>query len=87
MQPPATVDRLIGEHVEARRKVLKLTPQELAQRLSLTPFDILAYERGGRRFSASTLLKFAVGLECSAVVLLNDGPPDLPPPAKLRPID
>lgn len=68
---PALVDQIIGSHVEQRRLKLGLTASELASRLELGELDVLAYERGRRRFSASALMRFAGALNCSAVALLN----------------
>lgn len=73
--------------ITARREDLDLTPQALAERLQLTPPDVLAHERGGRRFSVSALLKFAAGLECSAIALLDEEASGRPRPKGLRIVD
>lgn len=68
---PALVDQIIGAHIEQRRVKLGLKAADLAARLELGELDVLAYERGRRRFSASALLRFATALDCPAVALLN----------------
>lgn len=71
MQQPASTDRLIGKQVETRRTQLGLTLEELAAQMRLSEPEVLAYERGQRRFSAAALLQFAKGLDCSAITLLK----------------
>lgn len=75
---PALVDHMIGAHIQQRRKKLGMKASDLAARLELGELDVIAYEQGRRRFSASAVLQFAAALECSVIALLND-PTSLPP--------
>lgn len=78
---PALVDLMIGEHIQKRRKKLGLKACDLAARIDLGELDVIAYEHGRRRFSASAVLKFAAALDCSVIALLNDPSARPPRPA------
>lgn len=61
----------VGERIKAARNEKKLTQNELAGRLGITPALIGHYERGERNPKKETLDKIADALEVSGIYLLH----------------
>lgn len=60
---PSRIDRLIGQRLRWRRKELKLTQEQLGERLSLTFQQVQKYEKGVNRISAGRLYEISTALE------------------------
>ncbi len=59
MNTPNIIDIKVGERVRARRKMVGLSQNDLAQAIGLTFQQIQKYERGTNRVSASKLFEIA----------------------------
>jgi transcriptional regulator with XRE-family HTH domain len=80
------IDVYVGVRVRARRKAMRMSQQELAERLGLTFQQVQKYERGMNRISASKLFEIAQALQVpiawffegatSATVAEGAGPDD-----------
>jgi transcriptional regulator with XRE-family HTH domain len=57
--PPNPVDVHVGEQVTARRRLLGVTQEQLAEATGITFQQIQKYEKGRNRISASRLFQFA----------------------------
>ncbi len=62
---PNPVDVHVGERLRARRALLGMTQEKLAEAVSLTFQQIQKYERGTNRVSASRLWQFSKVLKVS----------------------
>ena len=62
---PSSVDVHVGERVRARRRLLGMTQERLAELIEVTFQQVQKYERGANRISASKLFAIAVALEVS----------------------
>ena len=58
----ASVDEHIGSRIRARRRMLRLTQDELATRIGVTAQQIHKYESGSNRVAASKLFEIATVL-------------------------
>jgi transcriptional regulator with XRE-family HTH domain len=56
---PHPIDIHVGSRVRLRRKMLKLTQEDLGRKLSLTFQQVQKYEKGTNRISASRLFLIA----------------------------
>jgi len=56
------IDRSIGGRLRERRAAIGLTPEQLADRLSMDLENLLSYETGAKRISANQLLRIANAL-------------------------
>jgi transcriptional regulator with XRE-family HTH domain len=56
---PPNVDEHIGSRIRARRRMLRLTQDELATRIGVTAQQIHKYENGSNRVAASKLFEIA----------------------------
>jgi transcriptional regulator with XRE-family HTH domain len=74
---PARVDIHVGTRVRARRKLLSLSQERLADALGLTFQQVQKYERGVNRISASKLYEIARFLECP-ISYFFEGLPESP---------
>lgn len=63
--PPHVVDEHVGLRVRARRKLLGLSQQALADSLGLTFQQVQKYERGANRISGSKLYEISRKLKVS----------------------
>lgn len=73
------VDAHVGSRVRLRRKLLKLTQTELAQKLSLTFQQLQKYEKGHNRISAGRLYRISEALDVPISFFFDDLPVDLAP--------
>ena len=60
---PSKIDHLIGQRLRWRRKELKLTQEQLGERLSLTFQQVQKYEKGVNRISAGRLYEMSMALD------------------------
>ena len=76
---PDPIDIAVGARIRARRKLLGISQQALAERIGLTFQQVQKYERGTNRVSASKLVRIAEVLQTSASDLIGEssgGPND-----------
>ncbi len=59
---PSGVDRIVGQRLRWRRRELKLTQEQLGQKLGLTFQQVQKYEKGVNRISAGRLFELAHAL-------------------------
>lgn len=59
---PNDVDRFVGQRVRQARRALKLTQEQLGERLGLTFQQVQKYEKGVNRISAGRLHELAQAL-------------------------
>ena len=59
VRSPSTVDRQIGKKIRIRRRVCRLTQQELADKLGISPQQLQKYEAGANRIPAGRLFDVA----------------------------
>ncbi|MXQ11702.1 helix-turn-helix domain-containing protein [Microvirga makkahensis] len=71
---PSPIDRHIGSRVRARRILLGLSQEKLAESLGLTFQQIQKYEKGANRIGASRLLQIAGILDVSIEFFFEDAP-------------
>jgi len=69
---PNPVDVHVGERIKLRRKVLRLSQQEMAKRLGLTFQQIQKYEKGLNRVGASRLWDISRVLNVSMDFFFSD---------------
>ncbi len=69
---PNPIDQHVGLRVRMRRKVLKITQEELAEKLGLTFQQVQKYERGMNRISASRLYDVAQVLQTPISFFFED---------------
>ncbi len=60
---PTLADQHVGRRLRSRRQELKLSQQDLADRLGVTFQQVQKYERGANRVSAGRLFDLAQALE------------------------
>lgn len=88
-----TVDAFIGARVRLRRLNLKMSQEDLSNRLGVTFQQIQKYEKGVNRVSASRLLQLAAALAVPVQYFFDglDIERDTPPPdgmgEEARPLD
>ncbi len=56
---PSGIDRIVGQRLRWRRRELKLTQEQLGEKLGLTFQQVQKYEKGVNRISAGRLFKLA----------------------------
>ena len=56
---PSGIDRIVGQRLRWRRRELKLTQEQLGEKLGLTFQQVQKYEKGVNRVSAGTLYEIA----------------------------
>ncbi|MEL6830092.1 MAG: helix-turn-helix transcriptional regulator [Pseudomonadota bacterium] len=56
---PSGVDRVVGQRLRWRRRELRLTQEQLGERLGLTFQQVQKYEKGVNRISAGRLFEMA----------------------------
>jgi len=66
------IDLAVGERIRGRRQALGVSQKQLGRSLALTFQQIQKYESGETRVSASTLVRIAARLECSAAGLVGE---------------
>lgn len=59
---PSGIDRIVGQRLRWRRRELKLTQEQLGERLGLTFQQVQKYEKGVNRISAGRLFEIAQAL-------------------------
>ncbi len=69
---PDPIDIAVGARIRARRKLLGISQQALAERIGLTFQQVQKYERGTNRVSASKLVRIAEVLQTSAADLIGE---------------
>ncbi len=79
---PHPVDSHVGQKVKARRLMLGMSQDELAQAIGLTFQQVQKYERGTNRISVSRLTEIGAALKVPLDYFL-DGTPRLLPGRKL----
>lgn len=64
---PSGIDRIVGQRLRWRRRELKLTQEQLGEKLGLTFQQVQKYEKGVNRVSAGTLYEISkvLGLHIS----------------------
>ncbi len=91
---PSGIDRVVGQRLRWRRRELRLTQEQLGEKLGLTFQQVQKYEKGVNRISAGRLFEMASVLTVpityfyegvaemlgSVPLAVNedDGPPELP---------
>lgn len=60
---PSDIDRIVGMRLRLRRRDLKLTQEQLGEKLGLTFQQVQKYEKGVNRVSAGRLFELAAVLE------------------------
>jgi len=68
------LDVATGARIRLRRRMQGMSQQALAERLDVSFQQVQKYERGANRVSASTLVRIAEALGCSAGWLLGEEP-------------
>lgn len=71
---PSPIDVHIGSRVRARRVLLGLSQEKLAEALGLTFQQVQKYEKGANRIGASRLLRIAGILNVSIDFFFEDAP-------------
>jgi transcriptional regulator with XRE-family HTH domain len=56
---PSGIDRIVGQRLRWRRRELKLTQEQLGEKLGLTFQQVQKYEKGVNRISAGRLFEMA----------------------------
>lgn len=56
---PSGIDRIVGQRLRWRRRKLKLTQEQLGEKLGLTFQQVQKYEKGVNRISAGRLFEIA----------------------------
>jgi len=56
---PSGIDRVVGQRLRWRRRELKLTQEQLGEKLSLTFQQVQKYEKGVNRISAGRLFEMS----------------------------
>ncbi|MEM9938580.1 MAG: helix-turn-helix transcriptional regulator [Pseudomonadota bacterium] len=59
---PSGIDRIVGQRLRWRRRELKLTQEQLGEKLGLTFQQVQKYEKGVNRISAGRLFELAAEL-------------------------
>ncbi|MDJ0919578.1 MAG: helix-turn-helix transcriptional regulator [Henriciella sp.] len=59
---PSGIDRIVGQRLRWRRRELKLTQEQLGEKLGLTFQQVQKYEKGVNRISAGRLFEMAAEL-------------------------
>ncbi len=59
---PSGIDRIVGQRLRWRRRELKLTQEQLGEKLGLTFQQVQKYEKGVNRISAGRLFEMAGAL-------------------------
>ena len=62
---------MMGKRVRARRKQLRLTQEQLAERIHRAPSFVGHIERGTRKMSMETLCEITLALNCTSDELLG----------------
>jgi len=71
---PSPIDRHIGRRLRARRIMLRMSQEKLAEALGLTFQQIQKYEKGTNRIGASRLLQMAGILDVNVEFFFEDAP-------------
>ena len=79
------VDEHVGRQIRARRRVLGMSQEDLANTLGLTFQQVQKYERGTNRVSASKLFAVARTLQCP-VSFFFEGLEQEPDPGRTDPV-
>lgn len=69
---PNPIDQYVGGRIRARRKVLGVSQEKLADQLGLTFQQVQKYERGANRVSASKLYEIARALNASITYFFEE---------------
>lgn len=79
---PSYIDRLIGKRIQMRRKELKLTADQLSEKIGISQQQLLRYERGDNKVNITHLMLIANALAtpinwfflecCNKTTLTND---------------
>lgn len=69
---PNPIDQYVGARIRARRKVLGVSQEKLADQLGLTFQQVQKYERGTNRVSASKLYEIARALKASITYFFEE---------------
>lgn len=80
LETPDPVDVHVGARLRARRTLLGMTQEKLAETVGLTFQQIQKYERGTNRMGASRLFQFAKVLGTSVAFFFEDMVPALASP-------
>ncbi|MEM9226206.1 MAG: helix-turn-helix transcriptional regulator, partial [Pseudomonadota bacterium] len=56
---PSGIDRIVGQRLRWRRRELKLTQEQLGEKLGLTFQQVQKYEKGVNRIAAGRLFEIA----------------------------
>ena len=59
---PSGIDRIVGQRLRWRRRELRLTQEQLGEKLGLTFQQVQKYEKGVNRISAGRLFEMAAVL-------------------------
>lgn len=67
----------IGSRLRFRRRMLHLTPKEVADRAGITVKELRAYERGQVKVHFHCLMRIAEAIEVDVFYFYNEMPEDL----------
>ena len=81
---PSGIDRIVGQRLRWRRRELKLTQEQLGEKLGLTFQQVQKYEKGVNRISAGRLFEMAQVLGIT-ITYFYEGVDDLldTPPSRM----
>ena len=74
---PSGIDRIVGQRLRWRRRELKLTQEQLGEKLGLTFQQVQKYEKGLNRIGASRLYAISRILGTSIQYFFEDLPSDI----------
>ena len=64
----------IGETIRARRVILRMTQQQVAEQVGVAPLTVGRWESGATSPTVDDLHKLAEALGCTATDLITDAP-------------
>ena len=68
---PSGIDRVVGQRLRWRRRELKLTQEQLGEKLGLTFQQVQKYEKGVNRISAGRLFEVSEVLNRAGQLLFR----------------
>lgn len=81
---PSKIDHLVGQRLRWRRRELKLTQEQLGEKLGLTFQQVQKYEKGVNRISAGRLYEMSTVLDIPILYFYEGAEDYLALPAHVR---
>ena len=75
---PSGIDRIVGQRLRWRRRELKLTQEQLGEKLGLTFQQVQKYEKGTNRISASRMQEMSQVLDAPISYFFDESPGGAP---------